>query len=115
MSPSLAVTQAEFDQRSARLEEIVRDWCEENCKSFDEAVSGTPPDASEPLSIWDEIPQVDSKEAIGCLVALEPELGCELSGEQVAELIRPGGYSSVDDFVEDILPKIRAMCAVETA
>lgn len=111
MSPSLEVTLAEFDDRSSQLEEIMRDWCEENCTSFDDAVSGGQPKPTGSLSIWDDIPDIDSKEAIGCLVALEPTLGCELP----AELVRPGGYSSVDDLVEDLLPKIRAMCAVETA
>lgn len=47
-------------------------------------------------------PEIDSLIAVEVLTAIEPYVPFELS----ESLIRPGGYTSVDDFISDLLPKV---------
>jgi len=47
-------------------------------------------------------PEIDSLVAVEALTAIEPFVPFELS----ESLIRPGGYTSVDVFIHDLLPKV---------
>jgi hypothetical protein len=48
-------------------------------------------------------PHIDSLVAVEILVEIETFVPFELS----ENLIRPGGYTSVDDFINDFMPKVR--------
>lgn len=84
------------------IEECIRDWAERECTSFDEAVDRLTGGGRDENSIWD-MPSIDSKRVVGLLVELEDALGRPIP----CSVIRPGGYTSVDDLAKDLGPKIR--------
>ena len=56
-------------------------------------------------TIFDVIPLIDSLGAVTGLITVERHVGFNVP----PRVIRPGGYSSFDDFVGDLLPKVRAI------
>jgi hypothetical protein len=97
------LTEEDFDSRLDQLTALVDDWGDRECTSFDDAVlkaSGQP--ASSGGSLWD-IPMIDSKRVVSLLTELEPVLDVRLP----ATLIKAGGYSSVQELKDDLLPRIK--------
>ena len=108
MSAPPSYKRTDFDRDRPELEACVLGWAEREACSFDDAVDGRPkPSTDEEGTIWDDMPAIDSKKAVGALVALEPIIGEKLP----LTLIRPGGYDSGADLAADLLPKVRAWCA----
>jgi transcriptional regulator with XRE-family HTH domain len=105
------MTTTEFDAKIPGMNGALSDWYDDACKTFDDSIDevlGKGGDASQdPLTIWDEMPAIDSKDAVGALLVIEDETGLQLP----ADLVRPGGYSSLEDLTADLLPKARALCA----
>lgn len=108
MSTAESFTTSDFDRICPELRARLRDWEERECTSFDEAVrAGSPPSGNEEgLSIWDEMPKIDSKLAVSALVEIEQVTKLRLP----VAIIRPGGYDTFEDLVEDLFPKVRARC-----
>lgn len=102
----LVTTTSKLDKLEAQIAQALEDWHERECKSFDEAVQETD-DASDAWSIWDDMPTIDSKRAVGALVEFEGVLGEKLP----ISMIRPGGYASIDDLRDDLMAKMRERCA----
>jgi hypothetical protein len=103
-------TRADFDRDRALLEALLGAWAEREASSFDDAVEGKPAPSGandEEGSIWDDMPTIDSKRAVGALVELEQVIGQKLP----ISLIRAGGYDSGADLAGDLLPKVRERCA----
>jgi hypothetical protein len=113
MAAVLPISESEFDKRWPRLEKQLRDWyAAETATSFDAAVRAAADEDDDEedddggLSIWDEMPELDSKRVVEALVKIEPLLG----GKAPVDVIRAGGYGSADDLVNDLRPKLRARC-----
>lgn len=100
---ALTITTKDFESKRDQVEAAIRDWAERECTSFDEAVERA--SGSDEGSIWD-MPMIDSKSATGCLVDLEPLLGCKLP----PSLITKGGYADVESMVSTLTTKIRERC-----
>ncbi len=103
-----SITQSDFDASEAKLRAELRKWYEDE--------SETPPptsSASTPATegAWDGMPAIDSKAVVKASTIFKKYLGVDLD----PKLIRKGGYGSFDDFVDDLLPKLRAACPVSAA
>ena len=87
----------------ALLERRVREEASEKLRDWDELVQeGTAADAPwADADAWGAMPAVDSKFVVELSPIFEEVLGCDLN----VKLIRPGGYTSVDDLVADLIPK----------
>jgi hypothetical protein len=86
----------------------IRSWWAQECSDWDAAVLGTD---SESLpggaDLWDDMPAVDSKAVARTSPIFERHLGVPLR----VKLIRPGGYLSIDDLINDLIPKMEASAA----
>ncbi|WP_437661309.1 hypothetical protein [Sorangium sp. So ce1182] len=114
MGAGLPLSESEFDIRWPAIEKELRDWyATETATSFDQAVrhATDKDDEDDDLSIWDEMPELDSKRVVDALVKIEPCLGSKVP----VTVIRPGGYASADELVADLHDKIRAMCGPKMA
>jgi len=58
--------------------------------------------AGSPKTIGPE-PSIDSLTIVGMLVELEEKVGFEL----FEDVVKPGGYDSVDDVVKNLMPKLK--------
>jgi len=98
-SATPTITKKKFDAIEPELREALRKWWEEEAQNFDAAVSET-------ASVWDGMPEIDSK----AVVKASPIIREFVGGDLDPKLIRKGGYSSFDDLVKDLLPKLREAC-----
>jgi hypothetical protein len=81
------------------------DWCKAREREWEQFVSesakktpaGTP-------GLWDKMPVIDSKAVAETSPIFERHLGIPLD----PRLIRPGGYSSADDLVNELVPRMIA-------
>lgn len=58
--------------------------------------------ASEDQDLWDAVPVIDSKLVLETTIIFEQMLGVELQ----FNLIKPGGYQSIDELIADLVPKM---------
>lgn len=58
--------------------------------------------ASDDQDLWDDVPVIDSKLVVETTIIFEQVLGVELQ----SNLIKPGGYGSIDELITDIVPKM---------
>jgi len=119
MANLFSLTTSEFDKRWPEIEEALRDWyAAETATSFDKAVEQASRryDGDDEVqeddegTIWDDIPELDSKRVVEALSEIEPMLGETIP----VEVIKPGGYASADEFVDDLRKKLRAKCRPDT-
>ena len=68
-----------------------------------------------PGTIFDVVPAIDSLAAVTALVTVEKHVGFELPQKSVGRLIKRGGYSSFEDMVSDLMPKLRAVVEQQKA
>jgi hypothetical protein len=101
MSKSKALTLSEFKAREEEIRTALRSALE--TELLDCAIPELGGDAS--TDLWD-LPVVDSK----TVVKLSPVLD-DLIGHRInPSWIKKGGYSSVDEAVNDLMDKIRTHC-----
>jgi hypothetical protein len=93
------ITKTTFDAVKSDLRSDLKKWWEDESESFDAAVAGT-------ASVWGGMPEIDSK----AVVKASPIIRKFVGGELDPRMIRKGGYSSFDDLVNDLLPKLREAC-----
>jgi hypothetical protein len=91
--------------KAAEIAADLRTWWGTECTDWDAAVTGADP-ATLPggTDLWDDMPQVDSKAIARTSPIFERHLGVPLD----VRLIRPGGYTSIDDAIADLVPKMQA-------
>jgi hypothetical protein len=94
-----SITRKKFDAIEAELRAELKKWWEDESESFDAAVAGT-------ASVWDGMPEIDSKAVVKASPIIRKFTGADLD----PKMIRKGGYSSLDDLVNDLLPKLREAC-----
>jgi hypothetical protein len=91
--------------KAAGIAADLRTWWETECTDWDAAVTGADPgDLPGGSDLWDDMPQVDSKAIARTSPIFEQHLGLPLD----VSLIRPGGYTSIDDAIADLVPKMEA-------
>ncbi|MFN0008318.1 MAG: hypothetical protein ACKVXR_10445 [Planctomycetota bacterium] len=80
-------------------------WWDEECADWDATVAGTDPTSIPTgVDLWDDMPTVDSKAIARTSPIFERHLGLPLN----VKFIRPGGYTSIDDAIADLVPKMDA-------
>lgn len=97
-------TQEEFDSRTRELRRALRDWWDDEAQTFDCAVSET-------SSVWEGMPEIDSKAVVKASPIIRRFTGRDLDPRD----IKRGGYSSFDELVDHLFPKLRAKCQPEVA
>jgi hypothetical protein len=98
-----AVTKAEFDELKPELRLDLERWWEDEREDL-ESSPPMPDLASDPL--WEGLPEIDSKAVVKASPVVRKHMGIELD----PRLIRKGGYSSFDELVDDLFPKLRETC-----
>lgn len=79
------------------LEKELRQWW---CKRNEEWGSKSGGDVEGDL--WEETPEIDSKEVVKAGNKCEPHL----DGEFDTSIVQEGGYSSIEDLIDDLVPKM---------
>ncbi|OMI16986.1 hypothetical protein [Leptospira weilii] len=91
------------------LTEDLKKWWDEEQGTWDSTLdeknsnSGNSNEGDD--SVWDSMPTYDSKTVARSSPVFEKHLGEPLD----VSLIRPGGYDSFDEMVDDLIPKAVAM------
>jgi hypothetical protein len=86
----------------------MRAWWANEAADWDAAVTGSDPTALPGGSdLWDSMPTVDSKAVARTSPIFERYLGIGLD----IKLIRPGGYATIDDVINDLVPKMVSVAA----
>jgi hypothetical protein len=96
----LATPSSSFPQ--ADIETRLRSWWQRKTAS---PLRRTPDPKRSGGTVFDILPEVSSTEAVEVFLEVEPLLGFKLRSSGV---IKPGGYRSVDQFVQDLLPRLEA-------
>lgn len=105
MAKKLAVptiTKRQFDAIEAQLRSALQAWWKEEAQTFDAAVAGT-------ASVWEGLPEIDSKAVVKASPVVRKFLGTDLD----PKMIKQGGYASFSDLVNDLVPKLRAICPAQ--
>lgn len=89
----------DLDDDLADLEEELRDWWEQR----NTELGGIDDDSMDDNDLWGNIPEIDSKAAARTAPICEEQLGIEFD----MSMIREGGYESIDDLIEDLIPQLR--------
>jgi hypothetical protein len=85
------------------LSKRVKDWWAQEGTDWDDAVSATGPESLPGgEDLWNDMPEVDSKAIARSTTVFEDVLGMPLK----ATLIRPGGYRTIEEAIEDLIPKM---------
>lgn len=91
-------------QKASELEAALRAWWEEEQSSWEVAVDeGLDPEEE----LWDDMPDLDSKMVARTSGLFEEHLGVPLQ----VELIRPGGYETIDDMIDHLVPAMVEVAA----
>lgn len=93
------ITKKKFDAIEAQLRGELKKWWADESESFDAAVAGT-------ASVWDGMPEIDSKAVVKASPIIRRFTGADLD----PKMIKRGGYSSFDELVNDLFPKLREAC-----
>lgn len=109
----MATTKAEleksFQEKSAQLVAELEAWFAEEAESIDGVIEAGAP-AGMGGSIMGMRPAIDSKRVIDATVVTKRVLGIELP----PNIIRPGGYTTCDEMIADIVPKLKKVFTGES-
>lgn len=84
------------------LTDDLRAWWDDEVGGADDPFADPKPPSG---TIFDVLPAIDSLGAVNGLITIEKHVGFEVP----PRIIRRGGYSSFEDMMSDLLPKVRAM------
>ena len=84
-----------------RLKENLVEYWNEQCATWDSKVESAEPVQGD-LGLWDEIPNIDSKEVARMTDIFNKHLGEVFD----VKYIRAGGYEDINDLIEDVVPKL---------
>lgn len=88
------------DEDLSALEEKLRDWWEER----DGGMGGVGTDESmDDNDLWGDMPEIDSKAAARTAPICEEQLDIEFD----MSMIQEGGYDSIDEMIDHLLPQLR--------
>lgn len=82
------------------LEQEFREWWEQKNEGWDSDGGGG---ATESENLWDHMPTIDSKAVTRAGASISE--GCS-NVQFDPTMIQPGGYSSIDGLVDDLVPKM---------
>ena len=97
--------------RPARYNALVtelREWCNHETADWDALVEGQGSETGihgSDSDLWDAMPTLDSKTIARTSPIFEKHLGRPLK----VRLIRPGGYNSIDDMVDHLVPAMMGL------
>lgn len=94
-----ATAEAEFDKQSPEFEKALRNWVKEK---FEKEAAHTGGGGD----IWSVGPAVSSISVIGAVDRAEDTFKISVKPD---DLILKGGYDTTDHFIEDFMPKLRAI------
>lgn len=92
----------QFEEKKARLIAELEAWYATETESIDGEVEAAAP-AGEGGSVISVRPAIDSKRVVDATLVTEEVLGIELP----PEIIKPGGYDTFEEMIEDIVPKLK--------
>lgn len=101
METSKADLQKAFDAKVPELKARLEKWFEEETASIDGAVASEAP-AGAGGSIMSKRPAIDSKRVVDATVITQEVIGIELP----PQIIKPGGYESCQEMVDDLVAKL---------
>lgn len=107
----LNMTAKEFEERKGDLEDLMREWWDEEQSGWSIDKKAKDELKKQAKDIMSSIPVIDSKVAITVSAVVEEILGAEIH----PSLIKKGGYSSIDELIEDLLGKLKACCKQKKA
>ena len=90
-----------FVAKTPELIAELNDWYDEETASIDGSIASEAPSGTGG-SIISTAPSIDSKRVVDATVATQTVLGIELP----PQIIKPGGYDSFDEMIDDLLPKL---------
>jgi hypothetical protein len=93
------ITKKKFETIEPQLRAELKAWWDEESENFDAAVAGT-------ASVWDGMPEIDSKAVVKASPIIRKFTGADLD----PKLIKKGGYASFDELVNDLFPKLKEAC-----
>ena len=97
-------TQASVQDFDARLSQLKKDLIE----FWDDETSPVTAPALDALAdLWADVPELDSKAVQRASRIIERHLGFKLT----AKFLKRGGFDTCDEFLDDLLPKLRDACA----
>jgi hypothetical protein len=97
--------------KATLLVEALRAWWKEESEDWDQLVEGPIADVPAPLDVWDCMPTVDSKAVARSSPLFQKCLGIPLD----VSLIRPGGYNTLDDMIDHLVPRMEEAAKKKTA
>ncbi len=100
--------EAFFDSKLGALIEALGEWYEEETDAIDAGIVGGAPSGTGG-SIVSNVPAIDSKRVLDASSVTKELINIEIP----PEVIRPGGYDSCEEMVDDLLPKLRRVFSGE--
>lgn len=98
---TLAPPTPPLSDRMTKLIAALRGWWEVESADWDQLVTGPTIDARDAeIDLWDDMPGIDSKAVARSSPLFKKFLGIELD----VTLIRAGGYKTLDDFIDHLVP-----------
>lgn len=82
------------------LIQALKEWWETESADWDALVAGPVPATDPAVDLWDDMPVVDSKAVARTSPLFEQHLGLPLD----VKLIRAGGYKSIDEMIDHLVP-----------
>lgn len=92
------------DENLSALEEKLRDWWNERDSGMEDPGSD---DSMDDNDLWGDMPEIDSKAAARTAPICEEQLDIDFD----MSMIQEGGYDSIDEMIEHLLPQLREKVA----
>ncbi|MDB5437824.1 MAG: hypothetical protein JWM33_251 [Caulobacteraceae bacterium] len=102
------MTMAEADFDEVALTEELKGWWKEQVEVENDPFAVEPSGGD---TIFDVLPMIDSLGVVTGIIAVQKHVPFKVT----PKIIRPGGYNSFEDLIEDFIPKLRAMGLKEAA
>ncbi len=98
------------EQSERRLKTALRSWWKREQKDWDRRVDSSARERITGPELWDGMPTIDSKVAAETSPIFEKYLGIPLD----TSMIKPGGYTSIEDLMSDLVPKMMSSKGTKT-
>ena len=102
MEPTQKEKEAAFDAKTEALSAALKDWYKEEAEAIDTDIIDDAPSGTGG-SIISKTPAIDSKRVLDASSVTIEILDIEIP----PEIIKPGGYDSCEEMLDDLLPKLR--------
>lgn len=95
-----AIARKSAPSLSSKISSAIKHWWESESNDWDDAINDKNLPGGQDL--WDSMPTVDSKAIARSSPIFKRHLGIPLD----PKLIRHGGYNSIQDAIDDLVPKM---------